>query len=117
MRFFRIGIIKSLLILFFAVHFISIAFFTHAHTVENRILIHSHPFNPFSEKSSNHDHSDKEFFHVELLSHLDVLPALNIPYLSFSSYPQDTEIHTEFTLDHNFFRSFIFLLRAPPAIS
>ena len=116
MGLFRNGITKSLLILFFAVHYISIAFFTHAHSVDSRIVIHSHPYNPFSEKSSNHDHGDKELFHIGILSHLDVLPAYNSPGISYLFNLWDTEIQKELSIYHDLFRSYFFLLRAPPAI-
>lgn len=100
--------------LFFAVHYISIALFTHAHALENRIVIHSHPFNPFSEKSSNHDHSEKELFHIGILSHLDILPSFIYPIVNLSCTPDDNESFKEISLYHDLFRSYIFLLRAPP---
>lgn len=48
--------------------FLSNTLFTHSHIVRGMIIVHSHPYNPFSEKE--HQHSDNEIILIAYLANL-----------------------------------------------
>ncbi|OQC36276.1 MAG: hypothetical protein BWX63_02002 [Bacteroidetes bacterium ADurb.Bin041] len=63
-------ILRCFLLLLFLGYYGSITLFTHSHIVNEVVIVHSHPYNPFSkDKPSSHQHSTNEFVLISLLSH------------------------------------------------
>lgn len=61
---------KYFLLILFVGYCASITLFTHTHIVNGVTIVHSHPYNPFSNnKPVNHQHSEQEFILIHLLSH------------------------------------------------
>lgn len=59
-----------MLLILFLGYYSGAVFFPHAHIVNGKTIVHSHPYNPFSKtkNSENHHHSKNEFFVINLLS-------------------------------------------------
>lgn len=61
--------LRALLLLLFLGYFGSITFFTHTHTVNGTLIVHSHPFNSLKgNNSSNFEHTEKALKAIQILS-------------------------------------------------
>ncbi|HOG18929.1 MAG TPA: hypothetical protein PKW37_00610 [Salinivirgaceae bacterium] len=62
--------VKHLLLILFLAYYSSITFFPHSHIVDGVTIVHSHPYNPFSEESpTKHNHQKSEYVLIQLLSY------------------------------------------------
>lgn len=60
----------SLLLILFIAFYGSVTLFIHTHNINGVVIVHSHPYNPFSGKHpGDHHHSAKELIYIQLLSH------------------------------------------------
>jgi hypothetical protein len=57
--------------------------FSHSHIINGVTIVHSHPFNKgTSDKPINHQHSEKEYSLIQLLSDFSTTPAVVLTGLS-----------------------------------
>ena len=72
---------RYFLLILFLGYYVSISSFTHKHIVNEVVIVHSHPYDPFSEdKPVNHQHSANGFVLIQLLSHFFTI----VSFLVFS---------------------------------
>lgn len=96
--------------------YVSISFFTHTHIVNGVVVVHSHPYNPFSkDKPVNHDHSKNGYILIHFLSHfLTTVSFFTISIVVFKAALKNFfSRNNEENLSSNFFISSNGL-RAPP---
>lgn len=93
-------ILCALFLTLFVGMFLSNTIFPHSHTVRGIIIVHSHPYNPFSPEK--HQHSDDEINLIAFLENCPVIenetqdfsqvyltPTLFAPKVYIQSLPQD----------------------------
>ena len=93
-------ILCALFLTLFVGMFLSNTIFPHSHTVRGIIIVHSHPYNPFSPEK--HQHSDDEINLIAFLGNCPIIeneaqdfsqvyltPTLFVPKAYIQSHPQD----------------------------
>ena len=107
---------RYFLLLLFLGYYVSTTLFTHTHIVNGAVIVHSHPYIPFSgEKPANHQHSTNGFVLIHFLSHFAItFVALFILLNAIHSFIHQIIIIRN-TGNYKVFNGFYtFLLRAPP---
>jgi hypothetical protein len=107
---------RYVLLILFLWYYVSITLFTHTHTVNGVLIVHSHLYNPFSgNKPVNHQHSANGFVLIQLLSHF--LTTVTFFGFLFEVYQTDLRKYILKKNDGNFSGLFFLCsngLRAPP---
>ena len=108
--------LKCLLPLLFITFINGKIFFTHSHSIDNSIVVHSHPFD--KSENTTHKHTAKELIAIEFHTHGHSTTAIvckieinsPIKYFYHHDYSYDDKIVFAHTTSAN-------LLRAPPLYS
>jgi hypothetical protein len=69
-----------LLLTLFAGYMVGTTFFVHAHVVDEKIIVHSHPYHHGGDGGTGHNHTDSQF---QLISHFSHWLALGVLSTSF----------------------------------
>lgn len=88
-------------------------FFTHSHSIDDLIVVHSHPYS--KSENTTHNHTTNEFIAIEFHTHGHTTAAI-IPHIEINS-PIQYLVHHDYSYDDtiDFSQStHTFLLRAPP---
>jgi len=107
---------RYFLLILFLGYYVSISSFTHTHIVNGVVIVHSHPYNPFSKgKPVNHQHSANGFVLIHFLSHF--LTTVSFLAFSIEVYKKVLRKHILKNNKENSFNLFFLCsnsLRAPP---
>lgn len=90
MRFWRNKILINSLLVLFLGYYASITLFTHAHTVDNITVVHSHPYNPFSN-DNRHTHTVNEIVLISILSYF--IATITYSFFLFTSTTIQFKLH------------------------
>lgn len=113
-------ILKYLILFLFIGYYGSITFFYHAHIVDGKVIVHSHPFKNHKGDSTpyeKHQHNKGSYFTIDNLNKIlseEATSGIAIPEAIFTCNGQ---IDTPFILDVYFYEGHSLQLRAPPSIS
>lgn len=106
----------SALLTLFLLFFVSNNFFKHAHQLDDRIIVHSHPFKSDSQGNPLHNHSATDYLLIHLFNTI-------VFYTIFSTVLISAAITLTHTIvshyNNPFFRFLSFLprkFRGPPAV-
>lgn len=58
------------MLVLFSTYFLGITLFTHTHVIDNVLVVHSHPYNPLSDKP--HTHTTASLILIEEITHFSV---------------------------------------------